>query len=119
MASPASVKVIKGGKTDEAPTVRRITLRGVRYTIREIDTVEYDELVEQVQDLATQTVRYDKLLRAMVARCASPMPSKPLPYPVYRTLQNIVEEMHYTDLVDEGEKPDEETEGEGETVPNS
>lgn len=99
-SSEAAVKVIKGGKTNDNPDERKITLRGVEYTIREIDTDEYDDIIKTLED-GTGNVRFDKLLKAMVARCVRPLPNKPFKFPVYKTLEGIVQEMHYTELEDE------------------
>jgi hypothetical protein len=114
---------IRSGKTDEDPEVRHVTLRGVEYTIREIDTNEYDEIVKEIADPLTGAVRFDRLLKGMVLRCVRPLPAKPWKFPVYRTLEGIVNDMHYTDLVDETKKESEdgdEAEAEKETkVPNS
>lgn len=104
----SGLKAVKGGKTDETPDERHITLRGVAYTIREIDTVEYEEIIKEIADPETGGVRFDRLLKAMVLRCVRPLPSKPWKFPVYRTLEGIVNEMHYTDLPDEA-KEDEGT----------
>ena len=115
---------IKSGKTDETPDERHITLRGVDYTIREIDVTEYDEIVKEVADPLTGAVRFDRVLKGMALRCVRPLPSKPWKFPVYRTLEGIVNEMHYTDLPDEADKPEGEgeggeAEGEEEKVPKS
>ena len=118
------VKTIRADKTTEEPGVRHITLRGVEYTITEIDVPGYDEALAE----ATQpdgTVPWGKLLRSMVAKCVRPLPKgKPWSYPVYRTLEGIVNDMHFLDLPDEAaaESGDEESDGEGgeETeVPNA
>lgn len=113
---------VKAGKTDDDPSIRHITLRGVDYTIREIDTNEYDDIITGLAD-ANGAVRFDKLLKAMVLKCVTPLPSKPWKFPVYRTLEAIVNEMHYTDLADEAEKPAEddgpEAEATEEAAPNS
>jgi hypothetical protein len=118
-STATALKAVKGGKTDEVPDVRKVTLRGVEYTIREIDVVEYDEIIDGLAD-ENGAVRFDKLLRAMVMRCVTPLGSKPFKFPVYRTLEGIVNEMHYADVKDEAaEGGDEEADAaeDGETKP--
>lgn len=110
----AATKVVKSGKTEKTPGVEHITLRGVAYTITEIDVNVYDELIEQLAD-PNGAVRFDKLLRAMVTACVRPLPSKPWPFAVYRTLEGIVNDMHYTDLKDEAATAEADAEGDGET----
>lgn len=112
---------IKSGKTDEDPEVRHVTLRGIEYTIREIDVDEYDAIVREVADPVTGAVRFDRLLKGMVLRCVRPLPSKPWKFPVYRTLEGIVNDMHYADLPDEAAKESEDEAGdeEGAKPPNS
>lgn len=125
-----ALKAVKGGKTDDGPGVRHITLRGVAYTIREIDVIEYDQIIEGLAD-ENGAVRFDKLLRAMVMKCVTPLGSKPFSFPIYRTLEGIVNELHYTDVEDDAVaaakakaaagEANEETEAEAEetTAPNS
>ena len=117
---------IKSGKTDETPDVRHITLRGIEYTITEIDVDQYDEIVREIADPVTGAVRFDRLLKGMVLRCVRPLPSKPWKFPVYRTLEGIVNDMHYTDLPDESKKDEkdeagdeDEAEAKEEAAPNS
>jgi hypothetical protein len=126
-STATALKAVKGGKTDDDPSVRHITLRGVEYTIREIDVVEYDEMIEGLAD-ENGAVRFDKLLRAMVLKCVTPLGSKPLKFPVFRTLEDIVNKMHYTDVEPDGEdKGDDESEEDADeseedgktTAPNS
>ena len=121
-----SLKAVKGGKVDDEPGVRHITLRGVAYTITEIDVPGYDKAMEAATDPETGQVPFGKLLRAMVLACVRPIPKEGWKYPVYRTLEGIVNEMHFLDLPDEAaaEPGDEAGDGEGaaqtgETAPNA
>lgn len=109
----ANLKAVKGGKTDETPDVKHVTLRGIEYTIREIDVVEYDKMIESLAD-ENGAVRFDKLLRQMVLKAVTPLGSAPLKFPVYRALETIVNEMHYTDLEEDKEAKPEAVADEGE-----
>lgn len=118
------LKTVKGGKTEDEFAERKITLRGVAYTVRELDVVQYKEALKAAtkEDGATP---FQDLLDLMVMRCVSPNPatrSKPMPYPVYRTLEDVVNVMHFITLRDEATDDDgesDEDDGEGEPGPNS
>jgi hypothetical protein len=122
------LKTVKGGKTEDEFAERKITLRGTEYTIRELDVVQYKAALKDATK-EDGTTPFQDLLDLMVLRCVSPSPatrSKPMPYPVYRTLEDIVNVMHFITLRDEAAKgdddddgDDEENEGEGEPAPNS
>ena len=116
-----ATKAIKSDKVTEEFGIEHITLRGVEYTIRELDVTEYDECQDAVKD-EDGGILFSKLLRMMVLRCVSPSIAKrarPLPYPVYRTLEERVNLMHYTTVTDEQGKK-EEPEGTVEEVdPNA
>lgn len=120
------LKTVKGGKTEDEFSERKITLRGTEYTIRELDVVQYKEALKT----ATRedgTTPFQDLLDIMVMRCVTPSPaarSKPMPYPVYRTLEDIVNVMHFITLRDEAavaddDESDDEAEDEAEPAPNS
>jgi len=114
---PTGVKTVKGGKTEDEFDHRTIKLRGVEYTIKELDVVQYKEALKAATDEKTGMTPFQDLLDVMVLKCVSPSPaarSKPMPYPVYRTLENIVNEMHFITLdEDKADKPAESEEGEG------
>ena len=107
-----TTKAIKTGKQTDQPDARTVVLRGETYTIRELNVDEYDECLKAAED-ENGNVPFGKLLRQMVARAVRPIPARPWKFPVYRTLESIVQEMHYTDVVDESE-----VSGEEETRPN-
>lgn len=110
--SSGTVKAVRGDKLTEDPTIRKITLRGVAYQIKELDADQYAECVEAATDPVDGSVRFDKLLKVMTLRCVSPslaVRKTPLGYPVYRTLEGIVNVMHFLDLPDEAKDEDEET----------
>lgn len=115
--STGTMKTVKAGKTENEFEDRHITLRGVDYTIKELDVVQYKECLKSATD-AEGFTPFQTLLDNMVMRCVSPSPaarSKPMPYPVYRTLEDIVNVMHFITLEDENKPPEEEkTEGDGE-----
>lgn len=114
------VKAVKGDKVSEEPGVTRITLRGTEYTVRELTVDEYEECVAASTDKATGVTTMARLLKMMSLRAISPSLatlSKPLPYPVYRTLEGIVSDTHFVDLVDEA-KADEGNEKGPEPAPN-
>jgi len=125
VATGAALKAVKGGKTEDEFTSRTITLRGVEYTIRELDVVEYKSALKQATD-ATGFTPFQDLLDVMVPMTVSPSPAarrKPMPYPVYRTLEDIVNVMHFITLRDEAEAEPEPTvdgeEAHEEADPNS
>ena len=107
------LKTVKGGKTEDEFAERKITLRGTEYTIRELDVVQYKAALKD----ATRedgTTPFQDLLDIMVMRCVTPNPatrSKPMPYPVYRTLEDIVNVMHFITLRDEAAKGEDDEEG--------
>lgn len=112
----AGLKSIKGGKTENEFDERHITLRGVEYTIRELSVPEYKACLKEATDKDGFTP-FQELLDLMVVRTVSPSPltrSKPMPYPVYRTLEDIVNTMHFITLPDEAKKDEAEGESEGE-----
>lgn len=128
----SNVKAIKGGKTEAEPEVQTITLRGVAYRIREVDVIEYKECLKAATDPVTKMTPFGDLLEQLVMRCVSPSPaagSKPMPYPIYRRLEGIVNEMHFIDIESEEEKAEaakltaepgaEEEQPEEEADPNS
>lgn len=121
MSAGTTLKAVRGDKVTEEPGVKHIRLRGVDYTITEIDVDQHDEAMKMSEDPLTGQVPFGKLLRAMVMMCVRPLPKgKPWPFPVYRTLEQIVNEMHYIDLPDETPKDDgDEEKAEGEPLPNA
>ena len=115
-------KAIRSDKVTEEPGVRRITLRGQEYMIREITTDQYEECVEAATNEVDGTVRFDRLLKVMTLRCISPslaVRETPLPYPVYRTLEGIVNIMHFLDLPDEGAPAGGDEDGDDEEKPKT
>jgi len=120
---PSSLKTIKGGKTTDDFETRTITLRGTTYTIRELDTDEYEECLKSAED-DKGYAEFGRLVKLMTIRAVSPSPAarpRPLPYPVYRTLEQIVNVMHFADLAEDSvaEEADEDAEPAAETVPNA
>jgi hypothetical protein len=114
-----SLKSVKGGKTDDTPEVRTITLRGVEYKIREATVPEYKESLKAATDEKTGFTPFGELLEALTMRLVSPSPlasSKPMSYPIYRRLEGIVNEMHFTDIESDEEKAAAEGEDEDEAV---
>lgn len=121
------LKTVKGGKTEDEFAERKITLRGTEYTVRELDVVQYKAALKDATK-EDGTTPFQDLLDIMVMRCVSPNPatrSKPMPYPVYRTLEDIVNVMHFITLRDEAKRADAEDDddeaeaGEDQPVPNS
>jgi hypothetical protein len=116
-----TLKAVKADKLTAVPGVRHVRLRGVDYTITEIDVDQHDEAMKTAED-ENGNVPFGKLLRAMVLMSVRPLPKgKSWPFPVYRTLEQIVNEMHYIDLPDETDEgkesePDEDKEPD---VPNA
>ena len=105
----AQTKSVRAGKTEAEPEIRKVTLRGVTYVIRELDVVEYKKCLEA----ATKNgfTPFQDLLDQMVIMAIKPSPAtakRPLPYPVYRTLEDIVNVMHFVNLEDEADKPDDD-----------
>ena len=121
------LKAVKGGKTTDEFETRTRIMRGIEYTIRELSVPEYKECLEQ----ATRedgTTPFQDLLDQMVLRAVSPSPaarSKPMPYPIYRTLEDVVNTMHFRtvpeDKAAEGDEStdDESADDEDVAVPNS
>ena len=110
------LKSIKGGKTENEFEERHITLRGVEYTIRELDVTQYKACLKDATN-ADGFTPFQDLLDVMVVRCVTPSPaarSKPMPYPVYRTLEDVVNTMHFVTLPDEAKKEETDAEGEAE-----
>ena len=108
MATGTSLKEVKGGKTDDKPDVVKRTMRGTEYTIRELTVPEYKECLKTATDPDGMTPFQD-LLDQMVLRAVKPSPasmSKPMSYPVYRTLENIVNVMHFREVPDDSEAED-------------
>jgi hypothetical protein len=119
--SAGSLKAIKGGKDTEEFESKTITLRGVAYTIREVDLPQYKQALKAAED-AEGAVQFGDLLTQLVLVAVTPSiaaRSKPIPFPVYRTLEGIVNEMHFRDLPDEAEDGDDgDSEGEAKAPPN-
>ena len=118
------LRAVKGGKTEnEFSTIKR-TMRGVEYTVRELDVIEYKEMLKQATK-EDGTTPFSDLLDLMVMRCVTPSPaarSKPLPYPIYRTLEDMVNVMHFRDVPEDKAAEaaeDEDEDGEAEEAPNS
>lgn len=106
----STLKSVKGGKTDDSFEDRHITLRGTEYTIRELSVPEYKDCLKSATDEKTGMTPFQDLLDLMVLRCVSPSlaaRSAPISYPVYRTLEDIVNTMHFITLEDETPKPEE------------
>lgn len=131
MATRTALKEVKGGKTEDVPDVVKRTMRGTEYVIRELTVPEYKECLKAATDPEGLTPFQD-LLDQMVLRAVKPSPaagSKPMSYPIYRTLENIVNVMHFREVPEDGETEDEEdgfvdspeegAEEEKEAVPNS
>lgn len=117
----SSLKSIKGGKTEAEPEIRTMTLRGVTYTIREADVVEYKAAIKSATGTSGMTA-FGDLLEQLVMLCVSPSPAsldRPMPYPIYRMLEGVINEMHFEDVEDESGKDDEGTDAEPEQAPNS
>jgi hypothetical protein len=111
---PTPMKSVKGGKTEEEFEVRHITLRGTEYAIKELDVVQYKAALAQATKEDGSTPFQD-LLDVMVLMCVQPSPasrSRPMPYPVYRTLEDIVNVMHFVTLEDESKKGGDEADSE-------
>lgn len=110
------LKTVKGGKTEAAAEIVKRRMRGVEYSIRELDVVEYKDCLKAATKPDGLTPFQD-LLDQMVLRAITPSPaslSKPMPYPVYRTLEDIVNSMHFRDVPEdkapEADKADDEAE---------
>lgn len=117
------LRAVKGGKTENDFESQTKRFRGVEYTIRELSVVEYKEMLKAATK-EDGTTPFSDLLELMVMRCVTPSPasrSKPLPYPIYRTLEDTVNIMHFRDVPEDGEEKEEEEgeEPEAETAPNS
>ena len=124
------LKTVKGGKTEAEPEVVKRTMRGVEYTIRELDVTEYKDCLKAATNAETGLTPFQDLLDMMVMRAITPSPaslSKPMPYPIYRTLEDIVNTMHFRDVPEDkapeepkadGDEAETETPAE-EAVPNS
>jgi len=116
----ATLKTIKGGKATNDFESKILTFRGTTYTIRELDVDEYEQCLKSAED-ERGFAEFGRLLKMMTIRAVSPSPasrSKPLPYPIYRMLEQTVNVMHFSDLKDESAGADETEEAEAETVPN-
>lgn len=101
------MKAVRGDKVSDEPGITRITLRGQEYVVRELSVDEYEECVDAATDKESGLVTFGKLLKMMALRSISPslaVRKTPLPYPVYRTLEGIVNVTHFTDLPDEAAK---------------
>lgn len=118
------VKEIRGDKVDENPGVKHVKLRGVEYTISELDVDQYDAAMKVAED-RDGNVPFGKLLRAMVGMAVRPLPKGgPFKFPVYRTLEGVVNDMHFQDVPDELATPEPGDEtgseaAEGEAAPNA
>ena len=114
-------KTVKGGKATAEFETRTITLRGITYTMRELDVDEYEECLKSAED-ERGFAEFGRLLKMMTIRAVSPSPAareRPLPYPIYRTLEQVVNVMHFSDLNEDApEASDDEDATEPETVPN-
>lgn len=122
---PTGLKSVKGGKTEAEPEVVTRVMRGVTYTIRELDVAEYKDCLKAATDEKSGLTPFQDLLDIMVMRSITPSPatlSKPMPYPVYRTLEELVNTMHFRDVPEDRpveEPEDEKPETEDEPAPNS
>lgn len=117
----ASLKTVKGGKATAEFETRTTTLRGTTYTVRELDVDEYEECLKSAED-ERGFAEFGRLLKMMTIRAVSPSPAareRPLPYPIYRTLEQIVNVMHFSDLSEDAPEPSDDEEAEPETVPNA
>lgn len=120
----SNLKSLKGGKTEIEPDVRKRKLRGVEFEIRELSVPEYKACLKDATN-AEGVTPFQDLLDMMVLRAVSPSPasfSKPLPYPVYRTLEDDVNVMHFINLKDDADDPagaDDEEDSDAVVVPNS
>lgn len=120
--SGSTVKAVRGDNLTEEFANKKITLRGVQYTIKELDADEYAQCVEAATSQEDGSVRFDSLLKQMTLRCVSPslaVRKTPMPYPVYRTLEGIVNVMHFLDLPDEAEQPEDDEEPKEAAAPNA
>jgi hypothetical protein len=121
---PAGLKTIKGGKTENEFETRRITLRGIEYEITELGVTEYKQVLAASTDKDGFTP-FQTLLDNLVVRCVKPSPATrttPMPYPVYRTLEDIVNTMHFRTLPDEAapvEPEEADEDAPEEAAPNS
>jgi hypothetical protein len=115
----SNLKSVKSGKTEAVFETRTRTLRGIEFTIRELDVVEYKDALKAAEGPDGMTP-FQNLLDVMVLKCVTPSPasfSKPLPYPIYRTLEDMVNVMHFVNLPDEAKKDDEDG-AEGDEAPD-
>ena len=88
-------KTVKDGKATAEFETRTITLRGITYTMRELDVDEYEECLKSAED-ERGFAEFGRLLKMMTIRAVSPSPAareRPLPYPIYRTLEQVVNVM--------------------------
>lgn len=122
----STLKSVKGGKTDDSFEEHRITLRGTEYTIRELSVPEYKDCLKAATDEKTGLTPFSDLLDLMVLRSVSPSlaaRSTPISYPVYRTLEDLVNTTHFITLEDENKPPakpgEDEPETEGEEEPEA
>jgi hypothetical protein len=120
------LKAVKGDNLDPNPGERHVRLRGIDYTITELDVDQHDKAMKEAED-KDGNVQFSRLLRAMVGKAVRPLPKTPFKFPVYRTLEGIVNEMHYEDVPDEiaqerkaaEEAAKEAAKDEGEPAPNA
>lgn len=88
---------------------KQVSLRGTAYTIRELTAGEYDECIRAAtnEDDEVDTVLLAKL---MAMKCVEPkMTDKQLhemPFRIWRALNRLVNEMHYTGEEEEGQGND-------------
>jgi hypothetical protein len=92
--SAGSLKAIKGGKDTEEFESKTITLRGVANTRSARSTLpQYKQALKAAED-AEGAVQFGDLLTQLVLVAVTPSiaaRSKPIPFPVYRTLEKRVE----------------------------
>lgn len=108
---------------DATPHTKSVTLRGSKYTLRELTIGEYDECVSKATDTKTNALGEEssdvdrtRLLRLMVSKSSGLALSEisKLAMPVVLKLNTLVNDMHYLDeKTDEDEAVEEGEPGKG------
>jgi hypothetical protein len=104
------VKAPEVSELDETPGEVSVTIRGVHYKFRELTIGEYEKLLKMAEGPNGRTDNV--LLLKLMVKEAMVEPKRTLeeqaktPMPVARRLNDIVNEMHFTDIETDEEKAD-------------
>jgi len=104
---------------DEEFATKTATIRGVKWVMRELDATTYEELIKKAtgeDHLVDQSLMFRLMLDKSVVEPPGMTPKEiySKPYSVVRKLEQIVNDLHFTEVVTEEEAAEDEAEAQGE-----